>query len=342
LVESGAVLPPGKLPSELLGQLIGRYVRRDPSVLIGPGVGRDAAAIRIGDRALVVKTDPITFVTADIGRYLVNVNANDIACMGATPRWLLVTALLPEKSTTPQLAEEIFASLAGAADQLGILLVGGHSEITLGIDRPILIGQLIGEAAPDQLLDIATAQPGDAVLLCSGIAIEGTSILAREARDRLGALPADLIERAADLLQSPGLSVLPAALALRSSGAAIRGLHDPTEGGLMTALAELCEATNLGIEVDEASIHVLPETRAVCDALGLDAYGLIASGALLAVLAPDGIEAALSAVREAGIACEHIGTLLADPSSRTLRRAGERIPLPAFAVDEIARIFAIR
>jgi hydrogenase maturation factor len=340
LADADAVLPPGKLPGDLLARLIGRYVRRDPSVLIGPGVGRDAAAIRVGDRVLVVKTDPITFATADIGRYLVHVNANDIACMGATPRWLLVTALLPETSTTARLAEDIFASLAAAADQLGILLVGGHSEITVGIDRPILVGQLLGDAAPDELLDVATARPGDAVLLCSGIAIEGTAILAREARDRITSLPADALDRAANLLQDPGLSILPAASALQASGATIRGLHDPTEGGLMTALAELCQATGLGIIVDAAAIHVLPETQAVCAALGLDPFGLISSGALLAVVAPADVDLAVGAVTGAGIACERIGSLLADPSMRILRREGAEVPLPAFAVDEIARFFA--
>src|SRR5215207_8169045 len=141
-------LPPGKLPGDLLAAMLARYVKPDPRVLVGPGVGRDAAAIAVGDRAIVVKTDPITFATADAGWYLVNVNANDIACMGATPKWLLATALFPERTTTPELVEQSFASLARAANELGIALVGGHTEITLGLDRLILVGQLIGEATP--------------------------------------------------------------------------------------------------------------------------------------------------------------------------------------------------
>src|SRR6185437_15279740 len=104
------VLPAGKLPPDLLAKLLAT-IPDDPSIVVGAGVGRDAAAVRHGDRILVLKSDPITFATDEIGWYAPNVNANDIACMGATPRWMLSTALLPEGSTTPALIEKIFSSL---------------------------------------------------------------------------------------------------------------------------------------------------------------------------------------------------------------------------------------
>lgn len=334
------LLPPGKLPGDLLKSLLDRYITADPSVLIGPGIGRDAAAIRVDDTALVVKTDPITFATEDAGRYLINVNANDITCMGATPRWVLVTALFPERNTTPDLVERSFASLARAAEEIGIALVGGHTEITIGLDRLILIGQMIGTCLPDELYDLAQARPGDAVILASGIAIEGTAILAREARATLeDVLDAGTIDAASGLLESPGISVLPAARALQSAGIAIRGLHDPTEGGIATALAELSGATELGIEIDAGAIPILPETRAVCEALGLDPLGLIASGALLAVVASDDATRAVRALDDAGIPGARIGTLTSDPG-QWLTHGGRREPLPVFEVDEIARHFA--
>lgn len=340
MAENSDVLPPGKLPHDLLSRLIGSYVISDPDVLIGPGVGRDAAAIRVGDRAIVVKTDPITFATPDAGRYLVHVNANDIVCMGATPRWLLVTALLPEKTTTAALVEEIFASLASAATELGITLVGGHTEITLGLDRVILVGQMLGDADPTQLLDIRSARPGDAVLLCSGIAIEGTSILASEAAAKLTHLPPDVLASARQFLDSPGISVVPAARALSASGATIRGLHDPTEGGLASAVAELATAAGLGVEIDAASIPIYPETAAICTALNLDPLGLIASGALLAVVADSDAERALIAVRDAGINAARIGTMTEPDSGFWLVRGGRRHPLPTFEVDELARFYS--
>jgi len=340
LADENRALPAGKLPPELLGRLIGNYTITDPDVLIGPGVGRDAAAIRIGDKAIVVKTDPITFATPDAGRYLVNVNANDIVCMGATPRWLLVTALLPERSTTAELAESIFTSLQTAATELDIALVGGHTEITIGLDRVILVGQMIGDADPERLLDIRSAQPGDAVILCSGIAIEGTSILAMEADRHLTDVSGDLLESARTFLTAPGISVVPAARALLSSGATIRGMHDPTEGGLASAIAEVATASSLGIEIDEAAIPIYPETRAICEALDLDPLGLIASGALLAVVDNNDVEIALAAASTAGIPAARIGTMTEAGDGCWLVRDGARMPMPTFAVDEIARYFS--
>jgi len=333
-------LPAGKLPGDLLKRLLDRYITPDPSVLIGPGIGRDAAAIQVDDTALVVKTDPITFATDDAGRYLINVNANDITCMGATPRWVLVTALFPEGKTTPELVERSFRSLAIAAEEIGIALVGGHTEITIGLERLILVGQMIGACAPADLYDLSTASAGDAVVLASGIAIEGTAILAREARAALeGLVNPETIASAARLIEAPGISVLPAARALRSAGVTIRGLHDPTEGGIATALSELAAATGLGIEVDGDAIPVLPETQALCTALDLDPLGLIASGALLAVVAADDGAKAVAALRDAGIPGARIGTLTREPE-QWIRRDGRRAPLPGYEVDEIARFFA--
>lgn len=336
------LLPAGKLPGDLLGNLLARYVTSDPAVLIGPGIGRDAAAIQVDDTALVVKTDPITFATNDAGRYLVNVNANDITCMGATPRWLLVTSLFPDGKTTPAMVEETFASLAGAASEIGITLVGGHTEITIGLDRLILVGQLIGTCAPEDLYDLSRAIPDDAVLLASGIAIEGTSILAHEARDQLvDRIPADVLESASRFLESPGISIIPAARALQQAGVAIRGLHDPTEGGLATALGELASAASLGIDVDGDAIPIRPETQAICDVLGIDPLGLIASGALLAVVDGADAERGVAALHDAGIPAAIIGRMTAEPTCNMVR-GSRRAPLPTFAVDEIARFFAER
>ena len=100
--------PIGKLPAEDLTKLLRKYAPNDPRLVVGGSIGEDAAVIDMGDRYLVAKTDPITFATDEIGWYAVNINANDIACSGATPRWFLATLLLPEDATTPELVDTIF------------------------------------------------------------------------------------------------------------------------------------------------------------------------------------------------------------------------------------------
>lgn len=327
---------PGKLPLDLLSRMLGGIQARDPRVVLGARAGEDAALIDIGDRYLVAKTDPITFATDLIGRYMVQVNANDLAAMGATPRWLLATLLLPE-GTSPDQAQAIFTQILDACAELDITLIGGHTEITYDLPRPIAIGALLGEAEKDRVVFTSGAMPGDAIILTQGIAIEGASILAREAAGALadaGVSP-DLIRRAQELLFAPGISVAKAATIACDVG--VNSMHDPTEGGLATALRELAAAADIGIAVHADSIPVLPECRAICQALALDPLGLIASGALLATLPQDRAARLIAALRQAGIPAAQIGSATPPAEGLTLIYGNVRRPLPEFERDELAR-----
>src|SRR5215831_14279280 len=146
------VLPVGKLPLEQLRSLLRHLSKHDARLLIGPQIGEDAAVIDAGDRYLVVATDPITFAIDHIGRYAVHVNANDIAVLGARPLWFFIVMLLPESHTTGELAEMIMADVRVTCEELGVALGGGHTEITQGLERPILVGQMLGEVTPSGLV----------------------------------------------------------------------------------------------------------------------------------------------------------------------------------------------
>jgi hydrogenase expression/formation protein HypE len=338
--DTSDLLIAGKLPGALLQRLIEKHIRLDDSVLIGPEVGADAAALRSASSVIVVKSDPITFPTPDIARYLVNVNANDVVCMGARPRWMLVTALLPAGETTSTMVEDIFAQLTLACSELSIALVGGHTEITHSVRSPILVGMLIGEAEEASLLDLRRAQAGDELILCNSVAIEGTAILANEFRDRLvDQIPQEVIEGAQLLTDSPGLSVVPAAYGLRESGVKIRGMHDPTEGGIATAIWEVARVTNCDIHLS-LPIPVRDDTIAICRALDLDPLGLIASGALLAVVEGNSASRATEYLASIGIAATRLGRLATrqTESPAVTQFGGEQ--LPVFKTDEIARFFS--
>ncbi|SRR6266542_6330488 len=334
----------GKLPHDLLASLLERVHVRDPRVLVGPGVGRDAAVIDTGaPRLLVAKSDPITFASETIGWYAVHVNANDIACTGARPEWLLAALLLPE-TAEPRLAESIFGQLLEACDALEIELVGGHTEITAGLTRPIVIGAMLGQVDRDKLVRPDGGRAGDVLILTKGIAIEGTGLLAREAPARLAGLgvsPND-IQNAVRYIVDPGISVLKEAMAA-CHAVTVHAMHDPTEGGLATALYEMAEANDCGILISEYSIEILPLTYSLCHAASLDPLGLLASGALLIVVAEQDAERALSAIRELGISARRIGYLLAakapPPDELMVIMEGKhgRRPLPHFPRDEVAR-----
>lgn len=335
-----APLPIGKLPMEMLARLLQRYAHPDPRVVVGPEVGEDAAAIVMDDRYLVVKTDPITFATDEIGWYVVNVNANDIATRGATPRWFLCTLLLPEGRTDAALVETIFAQVSQACSHLGVALCGGHTEITYGLDRPVAVGVMLGEVEKDRLVSTRGIQPGDALVLTKGLAVEGTAIIARELdsdlRERFS--PA-FLERCRGFLREPGISVVRDAQ-VAMEAAPVHAMHDPTEGGLATALRELATAGGVGLRVREEAIPVLPETQALCTHLGLDPLGLIASGALLIAVAPGDAARVVAALEAEGIRAAAIGEATSHSEELVLIGPdGTECPLPTFPRDELARLF---
>lgn len=331
-------LPAGKLPGWLLQKVLPGSPR-DPDVLVGPGLGRDAAAISVGERVVVAKNDPITFASEGGAAHLVEVNANDVACMGATPRWLLVTALLPHGVTAADVLNQ-FAELRETCRQRRVELIGGHTEIVPGLVRPILVGMMLGDASPSELLRPGQARPGDVLIITQGLAIEGTALLAKERADELRERIGDeAVRAAARLLNEPGISVVAEAEIARRSGQ-VTALHDPTEGGLASAVRELATISGAGVELDAEAIPVLAETRAVANALGVDPLGMLASGSLLIAARPEGVPRVLQDIQTAGIPVHVVGRLTDDPRQASLMSDGERRPLPEFAVDEVARLMS--
>lgn len=335
------LLPPGKLPAALLATLLAQETPRDPRVLIGPRVGVDAAVLDMGDRLLIAKSDPITFATEALGWYAVTVNANDIAVMGGIPRWFLATLLLPEASTTAALVQEIFTQIRHACAALDITLVGGHTEITVGLERPILAGHMLGEVARDGLITSAGVQVGDAILLTKGFPIEGIALMARERAAQLQAAghAASDITRWQQFLTTPGLSVLPEARLLTQT-VEVHAMHDPTEGGVATGLWEVAQASGVGLRVVATALPLLAEGAVLCRTFGLDPLGTIASGALLAAVPAAQAAEAIQVCQGAGIACTQIGTAVAPILGVHVEMETGRQPLPTFTRDEILRLFA--
>ena len=333
-------LPVGKLRAETLERLFDKYAPGDERVVVGPKIGEDAAVIEMGDRYLVATTDPITFATDEIGWYALQVNANDLAVRGARPRWFLATLLLPERATTDALVEQIFSQIGQACQELEVSLVGGHTEVTHGLDRAIVVGTMLGEVAKDRLVTTRGARVGDSLLLTKGIPLEGAAIIAREKEAELvrRGVPGALIERARNFLHRPGISVVPEAL-LAVELAPVHSMHDPTEGGVATALRELAQASDVGLRVERERIPLLPEGERLCRELGLDPLGTIASGSLLLAMAPADAAVVLHALAREGIDCAFVGQVVPEREGVTLVEGGRSRPMPVFAQDEITKLF---
>jgi len=332
-------LPVGKVPQELLAAILSRAPVDDPRVILGPGIGLDCAVIDAGERLAVYKSDPITFATDQIGYYLVQVNANDIATTGARPLWLLVTLLLPEEKTPPELPDSIMAQVYETCRALGIAVIGGHTEVTAGLDRPIAIGTMIGDVARDELISPRGAKAGHHVLLTKGVPIETTALLSREFPGRLrGALTEMEIEEAQRYLFKPGIGVTRDARVAIGAGR-VTAMHDPTEGGIVTALWELAEASQKTLLVDPGNIFVPALARRVCEAFGIDPLSSIASGALLITAPPSDARAICHALEKEAIACADIGVVMDGPACVQRRTAAGLEIWSRPAVDGITKAF---
>ena len=344
VVHLGLPLPEGKLPNDLLTS----YLRRvaggtapdaapDAAVIVGAGVGEDVAAIDISrDEVIVVHGDPITLTSANLGRYAVLVNANDIATSGALPRWLLTTVLLPPGTTSSE-ALSLLGGIVEAAADLGIAVVGGHTEITDVIARPLVSATMIGTLARADLRDKRRGAAGDRVLLTKAIAVEGTALLAAELGGKLRALGMTDAELDVCLGFFERISVLPEAR-VAASFDGVHALHDVTEGGLATALEELAIASGRRVTVHAAAIPVYPETRRICDLLGADPRGLIGSGSLLVCCAPGETDALLAALSKEGITATVIAELGEEGGGVIAEDDGRTAAWPRFARDEAVRL----
>jgi hydrogenase maturation factor len=307
-----------------------------PEVVVGAAVGEDAAVIKVGERYLVLASDPVT-LSAEPGSFAVQINANDVAVMGAEPRWLLATILLPLGSEEV-LAQHVMEDLLERCRAFGVALIGGHTEITASVTQPVVAATMVGEVAPERLVRSSGARVGDALILARPIAIEGTTILATEFGDELHArgVPDSVIGEGRRLAQDPGISVLPATQAL-TRVVLPHAMHDPTEGGLLAAVRELAIASHCGVWMDADRVPVLPASRVICRTLGLDPLGLLASGSLLVALDPLDVDAAMQALTEAAIDGDVIGEMRAMHQGVHLCRDGRNQPPPAIERDELAR-----
>lgn len=330
-------LPAGKLPVKLLQRLLKRYATAsDPSVITGPSIGIDSAVIKPPPGLLIAKTDPITFVTGDIGVYAIHVNANDIAVMGGAPRWFLAAILLPV-GITEKAVEGIFSGLSRACKGSGITLCGGHTEVTPGVDRPIVVGQMLGTISGKPVTG-AGAREGDALILTKGIAIEATSVIARTLENKLkGAFPDSFIRRCRDYIKKPGLSVVEEARTALASGR-VHAMHDPTEGGLSSGLHELAIASGCGILVDRSLIPVLPESKTLSEFFGIDPLGAISSGALLISAHPADSQKIINAIKSKGIVAVKIGTVTARKTGVRIVEGKKTRILKHFERDELTKI----
>jgi hydrogenase maturation factor len=331
-------LSAGKVPNRLLKKILKHTVAEAPSLISGPGVGRDTAVVKADAELLVLKSDPVTFVTNKIASYALRVNANDIACSGAKAGWFLMTLLLPAGVNGAGILS-IIEEFSLTARKEGIILCGGHTEITDAVTRPVISGTLIAAVEESSLIRPENMSKGDLVFMTKSAGFEGTAVIAGEFPEMLmeNGMTEEEVQKAAAFADE--ISIAPEAQAAVKTGA-VTAMHDVTEGGIAAALYELSVAGKRRLQLDLQRITIHPMTEKVCKAAGLDPLGLIGSGCLLLTCREDGGGSLERAFRERGISYAIIGKVMGEGADLDVRKAGEPAEMPEFETDEITRLYS--
>jgi hydrogenase expression/formation protein HypE len=327
-------LPPGKIPVDILKEVVFKNIGAErKEVILGPTVGIDGAVLDLGDKSLVVSMDPITGAVERIGWLAVNVNANDVATFGVEPAFLFSCILLPENADR-KIVETICTQMNAAAKDLGVAIVGGHCESTLGLANPIVVGCIMGLTEKGCYVTAGGAKIKDKLILTKSTGIEGTAILASDREQELKkTVSAAMLRRAKDFYGK--ISVVDDALTAYKTGG-VHAMHDPTEGGVAGGIHEMADASSLGVKVFEEKIPVQPETAKICSYFEIDPLQLISSGALLISAEAKSADEIIKNLEQQQIESSVIGEFLENTGQRLLvRRNGKMQPLPRPLSDHL-------
>ncbi|MBR0095348.1 MAG: AIR synthase family protein [Synergistaceae bacterium] len=303
---------PGKLQPDVLRRNVLDFTGalRD-DLLVGGGIGEDAALIKVPEGILVAASDPVTGASKNAGALLVHINANDLACKGADPAWLVVTLIVPDAMGVSFISD-IMSEIHETCASLNIAIAGGHTELTDKYDSPVISGTMLGMTSHE--LSAKKIREGDLILATGHAGLEGMSILANDREDLLkDILTPDEIAT----VKSWGndFSVVKPARILRDYA---RYMHDPTEGGINGALYEVQQGAGLGLELYADEMPVSELTLRAARELSFNYMNLISSGMLIAVIEPGLVDEARTKLQAANIGSRVIGKFTSD----------ERISLP--------------
>lgn len=271
----------GKLPNHLLEDIVFKHIKyKDEDVVIGAEVGQDNALLNLADDIVVLSTDPITGAAKDIGSLAINISCNDIAASGGRPVGVLLTILVPARTSHEEI-ERIMKDAGKAAKKLGVEIIGGHTEITDAVNKPLVSTTAIGRLSKDNLPKIEDIQLGDKLVMTKSAGIEGTSILLNDLEDYFK----DKLDRekiAEGKKYGEDISVLKEGQV--GGEVRVNYMHDITEGGLLGAVWEASQTIGKGVRIRKEEIPISPITRKVCEILAIDPLRLISSGSMLMIV----------------------------------------------------------
>lgn len=322
----------GKLPTELLRKLVFDNIKaKNPHVIIGPEIGEDCAAIRFGDYACVLSTDPITGAEKGTGTLAIHISCNDIASCGVEPIGILITLMVPANGSKEDI-ERVMKEAGMAAKELGVEIIGGHTEITSAVNKMVISTTAIGKIEIDKIITTKGALIGDDVVMTKWAGLEGTSIIASDLENELiNILDKNELLSAQSLIKY--ISVVPEGVLAGKFG--VNSMHDVTEGGILGAAWEIAEISNTGIELYLSKIPILETTKKICKHYKINPYRLISSGSMI-MTCKEGVKL-VNLLEKKGITASIIGKII-EKDRIIIKSDGSKSELEPPKADELFKV----
>ncbi len=298
----------GKIDNELLKKIVfDKITYKRPEVITRPGIGEDCAVVDFDSCNCVISTDPITAAVNEIGRLAIHITCNDIASNGVQPIGIMMAAMLPP-GTTENDIENIMSQAGKTAAEVEVEIIGGHTEITSAVNKPVIVTTAIGkDLKREDAKGDKKIQEGDAILLTKRAGIEGAGIIATDNEHELmDVLSASEIKKAKEFLNE--VSVVKEGVAAGRIGTL--GMHDVTEGGVLGAVWEMCKVSDMGASINKEAIPVDDVTIKIAKAYDIDYLRLISSGCMLILAAENKKEEIKKSITDSGVQVTEIGTIM--------------------------------
>ncbi len=329
------VLEEGKLDSQFLKEnIIDKITYKNEDVTVRAGVGEDCATVNYGDYDCVISTDPITASINDIGRLSIHISCNDIASNGVKPLAIVLTVMLPVGTRESDVIT-IMEQATKTAEELEVEIVGGHTEVTSAVNKPVIVSTAFGKTIKGSSAKAEDMQAEDLIIMTKFAGIEGTGIIISDKEDEVKTfLSKEEIEDGKALLDK--VSVIKEGLIASEIGT--NGMHDITEGGVLGAIWEMCQISHKGCFVEEEKINILDITKKVCKKYELNPLRLISSGSMIIICKEENRNKMLNSLKVAGIESSVIGKITSQKTLELKKISGEIVSIEPPKSDELYKV----
>ncbi len=322
----------GKIKDKFLDKKIVNYFTvKKEEVLLGPKIGGDFSAIKVGEGEVVVlTTSPVISEPEEVGRFALELATKNVELSGATCFGIMLSIIVPLDFTNDRLFE-LIKSIEVSSRRFGVMILGGDTLASEAVTKPIITATGIGFTKKEKVITINDVKEGDDIVMTGFAGDYGTLVIASRKEEELTAVfGADFLRQTKKQIGTNFRKVID--IAKKSDACAI---HDITECGVNRAIWDFAIGANIGITIDIDAIPITRYTIEICEYYDINPYELFCHNAML-IATEDG-ESLVSELLKEGVRASLIGKATSDKKVIIKGNEINRTLIPP-KIDELYRV----